>query len=592
MGSYTTQESCSINCERKAKKAKKVFVKQNIFQLLVLIAGTTDAINEDDHGTRAKSYGDIENYWDSQFLKEVEHFIDEHNIKQNNLKLFPFHGWTGDNQSNNREVAGAFLVNKLCGAGGQSAFYEEKYQNKEIHFHLLGHSHGGNVINEMTKQMHNLGDKWPSKWKVKSITYLSTPFFKKLHQIKVTEKIFHKDAKVFHMYNDYDLTQRMLADFSLESFAGILHRIDKKPLLKQIEEISGLLKNLPIAHLSKFHNNTFFEMSHADGAKLFNSTIEIFESAKDIFKELLNLLKALNKPFKFIVSSILKNENILNTRQIIPNNLLGRFEIIIYRLSLDMDTMINDLRRYVSDRGTNRSLIYNKKDWVGFLFGSHLFVRHLSEFIDIKYDSDDVNKLNVLNRDSLWNLLYLILEHNIKEFDNTYANPLRQFKGSLLENQISKKNITSRDQYDGKIGSNNFSKFIERIEESEDIYEDHPKEPSSILNLIFILLANDHRVEPYINELKFSRDICDIAEYIVTGELDASVRQVRHMLTNIHIILEQRNVGGLLDTSHSLINEEVLQRGSLSYFLIESHSTSRRSLHMELKDFLQQVTSQ
>ena len=57
----------------------------------------------------------------------------------------------------------------------------------------------------------------------------------------------------------------------------------------------------------------------------------------------------------------------------------------------------------------------------------------------------------------------------------------------------------------------------------------------------------------------------------------------------------------LEDGSHKLTKEQLeknednnphnntLKRGSLMYFLVESHSTSRRYMHKELKDFLEKV---
>lgn len=173
-------------------KPQKPKYPNGVLNVLVLIAGTTDPVNattakskhansyenetsQDLATQNHESYTQIPvNYWDKDFKTQMEAFDEEYV----NLVLFPFHGWTGDNSKENRETAGKYLVNRFCGANGEKAFYEKTWQNKPIHFHLLGHSHGGNVINEMTKQIEALGSQWPQEWKIKSLIYLSTPFLK------------------------------------------------------------------------------------------------------------------------------------------------------------------------------------------------------------------------------------------------------------------------------------------------------------------------------------------------------------------------------------------------------------------------------
>ena len=278
-------------------------IKEGALHVLVLVAGTTDPVNSDDVGTRAHSYDSDYMYWDDDFTKDIQ----ELSSKYKNLKLFPFHGWTGDNSIKNRETAGSYLVNRFCGAENEKAFYEESYQKKRIHFHLLGHSHGGNVMNEMTKQMDKLGEKWPEKWKVKSLTYLSTPFFKKIHQLKVTDKTFHKDAEILSLYNDYDLTQRMLADFSMEPLAGAIDSIDTQYLFGAIESLNQAIKDTPFENLKEWHFGFTISsmvqkssvMNHDSGLELYSKTELILKKFKDVLVEVLKIIEALNKEYIF-----------------------------------------------------------------------------------------------------------------------------------------------------------------------------------------------------------------------------------------------------------------------------------------------------
>ena len=150
--------------------------------------------------------------------------------------MFDAHGWSGDNRAVARDVAGQYLANRLCGAQGEKAYYA-RWQNKRIHLHFIGHSHGGNVINAATEHMVTLGHQWPKAWQVKSITYLSTPFFNQLHQ--VNEGCFHPRARVLNVTNDYDLTQHMLADFSLKPLPDMTQMAELHAFTRTLDTLLG-----------------------------------------------------------------------------------------------------------------------------------------------------------------------------------------------------------------------------------------------------------------------------------------------------------------------------------------------------------------
>ena len=77
-------------------------------------------------------------------------------------------------------------------------------------------------------------------------------------------------------------------------------------------------------------------------------------------------------------------------------------------------------------------------------------------------------------------------------------------------------------------------------------------------------------------------------------------KRVKILFTNLEEIFDERYFN-LEDSSHRLSKEQIennsddnpynntLKRGSLIYFLVESHSTSRRYMHKELKEFLEKV---
>ena len=331
-------------------KSQKPKYPNGVLNVLVLIAGTTDPVNATTAKSKhANSYEDQTsqdlatqnhesytqipvNYWDKDFKTQMEAFDEEYV----NLVLFPFHGWTGDNSKENRQTAGKYLVNRLCGANGEKAYYGKSYQNKPIYFHLLGHSHGGNVVNEMTKQIEALGSQWPQEWKIKSLIYLSTPFFKTLHQVKVSEKFFHEEAEVLSLYNDFDLTQRMLADFSMEPLVKTLlvssEVISIKEQINKIQQFQ--FPELPFPGLEDIDDSWLgvdlqWTISNKEGEKLYNSFLGLFNDVKALLKtttDMVNILSTEKTSFD-ISENLLKKigkDKLSYERVIIPSGAAGQ----------------------------------------------------------------------------------------------------------------------------------------------------------------------------------------------------------------------------------------------------------------------------
>ena len=564
----------------KAQPAKR----NGALHVLILVAGTTDPVNADDNkSSRAQSYPTLDsldknlakNYWDQEFYNSLK----EHVSKYVNFKLFHFHGWTGDNSIGNREIAGGYLVNRLCGAEGEKAFYEKTYQNKTIYFHLLGHSHGGNVMNEMTKQMDKLGDKWPKKWKIKSMTYLSTPFFNKLHQVKVNDKIFHKDAEVFHAFNQYDMTQRMLADFSMEPLAGILEILDTQDFMDEIFKLQQAVEAVPFHYLDITWSSVI-HMSYENGLELYDATINMLIQFNKVLSKLYNLIKQLNREYAFFVDSSITNgskKRLKSTRQMIQDDVLAQFKVLFNRLEKDVQAVITQLH-YSVENNTQKDE-FNKLSYVNDLFQSTSFIRHFCEFIDIDNDT-----LEPIGKPSFWGLFAKVLQNNIEIYDNTYANPVKQFRATFLSNKISALDVTQRDKYDNSIGSEHYKRFIKRIETVEDHYASDPSD-KNLLDLLFLLLAQEKSI--YDTLKRFTTTwikYINMAEYIATGEVDKTLKALRMTMIHLDDVFDKHYFQGIQDERD--INK---QRGTLLYLLKESHSTSRRVLHPELKKFLTKV---
>ncbi len=303
--------------------------------IYILVPGTSDPINSiknkqntsyDKTEGRANSYQSLSMYWDDDFYKRMKELENE----INDFIIFDKFGWSGDNCISNREVAGKYLVRRLCMKDEHNdKGYYEGLKNKSICFHLIGHSHGGNVMNEMTKEISALGNKWPEKWKIKSLTYLSTPFFKELHQVKVSESFFHKDAEVLHVYNEYDLTQNFVADFSMFSLDTLEKVLEDKNIVtirekspknkpdekgKVIKE--GLIDKCKTAYGAIPTNKlTDLYLTEKEGRNFYDKSIEFFTALENLiyFKKekvgLLEVIKELNKEIEYKSFKFFKRNN-------------------------------------------------------------------------------------------------------------------------------------------------------------------------------------------------------------------------------------------------------------------------------------------
>ncbi len=81
-----------------------------------------------------------------------------------------------------------------------------------------------------------------------------------------------------------------------------------------------------------------------------------------------------------------------------------------------------------------------------------------------------------------------------------------------------------------------------------------------------------------------------LATYLSTSELRPAIKSVSTILSNVAAALNSRFEGALEDSTDLTSDpKKGGQRGSLPCLLIESHSTSRRVLHPEVKAFLQRM---
>lgn len=207
---------------------------QKIYDVVMFVAGTTDPINIKGEKHQANTeywQAGPENFWAK--IKELKpQFLNLH-IEGN------FFSWSGDNDTKERNLAADRLLDLFLRV-------YKFWKNQEVHIHLIGHSHGGNVINQFTELISKSPD-YPKPWKVKSITYLSTPFFHKKHQLNHAK--LHPDCKIINVHNEYDLTQQLIADFSLVNLEVFLKNF-------KFDDFEKGLRTLKTIDSSAFDNLT------------------------------------------------------------------------------------------------------------------------------------------------------------------------------------------------------------------------------------------------------------------------------------------------------------------------------------------------
>ncbi len=242
----------------------------------MFVAGTTDPIN-----TAGLKHQANTDYWRSSktnFWNKIK------DLKPQYLDLHiegDFFSWSGDNDTKERNLAADRLLDLFLRV-------YKFWKNQEVHIHLIGHSHGGNVINQFTELIAT-DSKYPKPWKVKSITYLSTPFFKKKHQLNHSK--LHKECKIINVHNEYDLTQQLIADFSLVNLEIFLRNFQMSSFQTGIDTLRTV-DTAAFKHLL----NVWID-NDTEGPELWTATATGLSGINQITVEFINYLENI-KPTK------------------------------------------------------------------------------------------------------------------------------------------------------------------------------------------------------------------------------------------------------------------------------------------------------
>ena len=566
---------------------------QNSIDIIVLTAGTVDPVNTQLN--RATSYGET-GYWTMypRFMEQLDEFSGEYD----HLAVFKAHGWSGDNTAQNRRIAGSYLANRLCGALGEVAYYQG-YKKRRVNFHLIGHSHGGNIVNEFTRQAAIL-EEWPEHWRICSITYLSTPFFQELHQVDETR--FSDDCKILNVINDYDLTQRVIADFSMydllsaghaakerrDSIKALISGLDFKEMRACMSSISHVFNDKKVLKL--LFSSASYKLDNVSGDHIYSQfefflgqMINIFSIAGEIAEELNTL--------EYEPSDVsVRKQSSKSGRKYINDALYAELSTCLTKLIKDL----NDVEKAVGSR-------HNKGDYaITPLIGD--IEKQLENILEF-FSPDDHE-----NRPCLAGLMAVVIENQIEYFDDTRMTPLHQLT-EKTGTRLAEINLTDRDAFHPH-KTEAFDRYIQLLEASERTYG-HTRSRENLLRLVMTLVASQSEF------VQFMEKINGINERITgtIGESDGfnlkklaakgltlfgnlkpirlTARRLQHTINGYQKLYERYHldIDGSTDSSGGESSPGI-NTGSLRHFAIVSHSVSRQEFYPEIKAHLsQQIAS-
>ncbi|WP_196894163.1 hypothetical protein [Aureivirga marina] len=483
--------------------------------IVQFVAGTTDPVNIQGlkHQANKDYWRGTDNLWNS--VKNLKpQYLDLH-IEDT------FFSWSGDNNTDARTKAAERLLDLLLRV-------YSNWTKKEIHLHLIGHSHGGNVINQFTELISSHSD-FPTYWKVKSITYLSTPFFKEQHQLNHAK--LHEDCKIINVHNEYDITQRFVADYTLKNLEYLIDN------LQDTDKIKKAVENLRALDMSAYEHLTDININnHTEGPAIWRTT---------------NLLLI---EIETILKVVVQNIDFIGKKEIVSpekTEFLAIMNELLQIVSRSKTTFLNN--RQNREGGYGRSEFFEDLELIDLL-------RLVNRVIEIRTNEDDSYLLNFLHN-------VLAEEENglLLKIDDTSWTPEKQVKGKFT---IEDFNITKKDLYHSRNRKSNFERFATGIENAMK------RNDERTLKEILMRL-----VSQFVNPADVERIISGIGwlEYIIFGQLDAQAKEVRRNLTVYNTLITAYHAD--LITEEDANNEALeVKPGSIPYLAMTSHSLSHTSL--------------
>ena len=505
--------------------------ENKIYDIVMFVAGTTDPVN-----TKSEKHQANTNYWrviDEKTKKEREKSVNNiwykiKELKPQYLNLHiegEFFSWSGDNDTKERNKAAERLLNLFLRV-------YKFWKNQEVHLHLIGHSHGGNVINQFTELIATDKD-FPKDWKVKSITYLSTPFFQKKHQLNHAK--LHKSCKIINVHNEYDLTQQLIADFSLVNLEGLLKSFQMEKFKKGIDSF----KSVNMDNLKPLYS-TYIE-DKKEGPAVWKETAKGLLGINQLTLEFINYINSinLNKPslhkerdsFVSILNSFLKwtydAYNTFTKNSVKRKGGYGRSEFVE---DLNLAKAINNLNRlfYIKT---------NEKDSYLFSLLAKLFAA----------ESGVTDTIEVAS----W-------------------TPKNQTKGLSIKDV----NITKFDEYDSRGKKELIKKFV-----SETSNAVHNNNLEEVLLRLFSQMINPQTVT-------FTVYAIHLVELYFTGDEDDELKKLRGSIEKYKVLINKYHLNLVSKADEKKFSEITDRPGSIPYLAMNSHSLSHTQFWKDVEEGL------
>lgn len=519
-----------------------------IIDIVMFVAGTTDPVNTDGQNHHANT-----SYWkyiDEKTKQETEQSLN--NLWNNIKKLKPqfldlhiegeFFSWSGDNDTKQRTQASERLFDLLLRV-------YSGWKNQEVHLHLIGHSHGGNVINQFTELVSSKEmiakstilkprkiTEFPKLWKVKSITYLSTPFFQKKHQLNHAK--LHKDCKIINVHNEYDLTQQLVANFSLNNLEGLLKSFKMERFDTGIKTVKGVKTDAITTYLKSFIWQDFK-----------NKAILAWREMSKAFLG-----------FNIITAEFIKY---INSLKIENSNLQKEKDSFV--------SLLKNLQQWTYDVHQNYASIsggHDKATWVKNLKLTQ-GLKVLNILFAIKSSPKDSYLLS---------LLAGVFGENkgiTDSIDETLWSPQKQTKSLTIIDV----NITESDPYNTRNKKKQFATFLKGAQNAV-----HTRELEDMLMRLFSQFIKPPQLKKIIGYI-------DNAEYVVTGNLDKELKILRGNL-EIYDSFVTKYYADLVTPQDEAGYDDILKRpGTLPYLAMASHSLSHTQLWGKVDEGLKNAFS-
>lgn len=519
-----------------------------IIDIVMFVAGTTDPVN-----TEGKKHHANTSYWkyiDEKTKEETEQSLNNlwNNIKKLKLQFLDLHiegeffSWSGDNDTKERTEASERLFDLLLRV-------YSGWKNQEVHLHLIGHSHGGNVINQFTELISSKEmiakstilkprkiTEFPKLWKVKSITYLSTPFFQKKHQLNHGK--LHKDCKIINVHNDYDLTQQLVANFSLNNLEGLL----KSFKMERFEKGINIVKDVDTDAITKYLKSFIWQDFKNKATLAWQEMSKAFLGFNIITAEFI----------KYINSLKIENSNLQKEKD-------------------SFVSLLNNLQQWTYDVHKNYASIsggYDKATWVKNMKLTQ-GLKVLNTLFAIKSAPKDSYLLSLLAG------VFGESKGITDSIDETLWSPKKQTKGLTIVDVP----IYDSDPYNSRNKKSAFATFLKGAQNAV-----HNRELEDMLMRLFSQFIKPPQLKKIIGYV-------DNAEYVVTGNLDTELKVLRGNL-EIYDSFVTKYYAGLVTPQDEKNFDDILKRpGTLPYLAMASHSLSHTQLWGKAEEGLKSAFS-